>query len=48
MKDSQPIPGLGAIPVAGRLFCYLGAKALGRGNSVQALVGQRQHIVFYR
>jgi len=24
VKDWQPIPMLGAIPVRGRLFCYLG------------------------
>jgi hypothetical protein len=28
MKDSQPTPGLGAIPVRGRLFCCLEWKVL--------------------
>jgi len=28
MKDWQPTPMLGAIPVRGRLFCYLGSKVL--------------------
>ncbi len=28
MKDRQPIPRPGAIPVRGWLFCYLGSKVL--------------------
>ena len=28
MKDWQPTPMLGAIPVRGRLFCYLGSSVV--------------------
>jgi hypothetical protein len=42
MKDSQPTPGLGAIPVGGRLFCYLGAKAIRRvkGQNAEGISGR--------